>query len=188
MLRKQGIRCTRCRAASATRTPLPPWEASARRRKKRRSRDTATARRNWTSWTRRKRSASDSSRKWRNWNARWRSPGGTSIHTPMATMHLRTVRLMEAVAWATLRRTTSPVTWRKSNAAATRGRKPSGAALGSATRKRRRRPKGSVPTRWRESARKKRNETARTLSSSLPVPMRTSSIRWPLPTVRRKPD
>ena len=47
-------------------------------------------------------------------NARWRSPGGTSIHTPMATMHLRTVRLMEAVAWATLRRTTSPVTLRKS--------------------------------------------------------------------------
>ena len=49
-------------------------------------------------------------------------------------------------AWATLRRTTSPATWRKSNAAATRGRRPSGAALGSATRKRKRRPKGSVPT------------------------------------------
>ena len=49
-----------------------------------------------------------------------------------------------------------------------------------------RRPKGSVPTRWRESARKRRNETARTLSSSLPTPMRTSSIRWPLPMMRRK--
>ena len=33
-----------------------------------------------------------------------------AIHTPMTTIHLRTVRLMEAVAWATLRRTTSPVT------------------------------------------------------------------------------
>ena len=46
---------------------------------------------NWTDWTQRKQSASVGSRKWRNWNARWRSPGGTSIHTPMATMHLQTV-------------------------------------------------------------------------------------------------
>ena len=34
----------------------------------------------------------------------------TSIPMPTATIRLRTVRLMEAVAWATLRRTTSPVT------------------------------------------------------------------------------
>lgn len=47
--------------------------------------------------------------------------------------------------------------------------------------------KGSVPTRWRESAGKRRNVTVRTLSSSRPTPTRTSSIRWPLPTVRRKP-
>ncbi len=96
-------------------------------------------------------------------------------------------RHINSYAYGNNTRTTSPVTLRKSSAAATRGRRPSGAALGSATRKRKRRPKGSVPTRWRESARKRRNETARTLSSSLPTPMRTSSIRCPLPTVRRKP-
>ena len=79
-----------------------------------------------------------------------------------------------------------PATWRKSNAAATRGRRPSSAALGSETWKRRRRRKGNAPTRWRESAGKRRNVTARTSSSSRPAPTRTSSIRWPLPMMRRK--